>query len=133
MASFTRTVKLVAGLAKAVGVPLTTPVLAFSVSPAGKAPAVIVQAPYGATPPEALIAAEYTEPTIPDARLVGEIEIAGQTGVIVKALVAAQPLASNARTVNDAVAVEFGVPLITPVVELREAQLGKAPLLILKV
>ena len=40
--SFTRTVMDVAGLAEAVGVPLITPVLAFSVRPAGKAPLVTV-------------------------------------------------------------------------------------------
>ena len=61
----------------------------------------------------------------------GEIEIAGQVGVTVYALVAAQPLASTARTVKEAAAVELGVPLITPVVGLREAQLGNAPVLML--
>ena len=44
LASLTRTVTLVAGDTVAVGVPLTTPVLALSVNPAGNVPAVIVQA-----------------------------------------------------------------------------------------
>ncbi len=42
LASFTRTVIVVAGLAEAVGVPLMTPLLALSESPAGSVPAVIV-------------------------------------------------------------------------------------------
>ena len=43
LASLTRKVMLVAGLAEAVGVPLMTPVLVLSVSPAGRVPAVMVQ------------------------------------------------------------------------------------------
>ncbi len=42
LASFTRKVIVVAGLAEAVGVPLMTPVVALSVSPAGSVPAVTV-------------------------------------------------------------------------------------------
>ena len=42
LASFTRTVTEVEGLADAVGVPLITPVLALSVRPAGSVPAVTV-------------------------------------------------------------------------------------------
>ena len=44
LASLTRTVMEVAGLAEAVGVPLITPVLAFSVRPAGSVPLVTVHA-----------------------------------------------------------------------------------------
>jgi hypothetical protein len=42
LASFTRTVTEVEGLAEAVGVPLITPVLALRVRPAGSVPAVTV-------------------------------------------------------------------------------------------
>jgi hypothetical protein len=45
LASLTRTVMLVAGLAAAVGVPLMMPVPAPNVRPAGKVPAVMVQVP----------------------------------------------------------------------------------------
>ena len=72
-----------AGLTAAVGVPLIMPVLAFKVRPAGKVPAVIVQVPYGAGPPVAVSVWLYALPTVPCARLVGVIEMAGQTGVTV--------------------------------------------------
>ena len=79
--SLTRTVIEVAGLAAAVGVPLMMPVLAFNVRPAGNVPAVIVHVPYGPVPPVAVSDWLYTLPTVPCARLVGVMLIAGHTGV----------------------------------------------------
>ena len=54
LASLTRTVNEMAGLAEAVGVPLMMPVLALSDNPTGSPPEVIVQLEYGAVPPAAV-------------------------------------------------------------------------------
>lgn len=112
-ASVTVAVKLTA-LPAVVGVPLNTPELAFSPSPAGTVPAVVHA--NGAVPPDVAMVCVYTRPFVaPGSGDVGPVIVNAPFTVNVSVLVAVTPLPSVTVKVT-LVVVPVGVPLNTPAV-----------------
>ena len=114
----------------AVGVPAMTPLEAFSVSPAGKAPAETVQV-YGVVPPEAASVLEYATPTCPsgiqpvDSFKVGITMVSGRVAV----LVCTGLLESVTLNFRDAPATAtVGVPVMAPVEAFSDNPAGNVPL-----
>jgi hypothetical protein len=129
-ASVTFTVKLDVPVAE--GVPEITPVLAFSVRPAGKLPLLMLHV-YGVTPPVAVTVAEYATFTVPDGSdVVVIISVAGLI-VMLRFAVAVLLSASVTFTVKLEVSTVVGVPDITPVLAFSVSPAGKLPLLMLHV
>lgn len=126
--SFTCAVKFAVPLGP-VGVPLIAPVLAFSVSPAGKLPTVMLQV-YGGNPPLApKVVPGYTSFTAPVGS-VAAVTVSGPfTIVMLSACVAlcAGLLESTTFTVKLNTPVAVGLPLIAPVEAFCNKPVGNAP------
>jgi len=112
-----------------VGVPAMTPLEAFSVSPAGKAPAETVQV-YGVVPPEAASALEYAAPTCPSG--IQPVDSFKVAGVIVSTRVAVLVCTGLAESVTLKVSEApdtgtVGVPLMTAVEAFSDSPAGNVP------
>jgi hypothetical protein len=117
--------------AAAVGVPLMTPVDAFSERPAGIVPLVRAHV-YGVVPPVAASVVLYGEPTVPFGK---ELVVILTVEVIVRASVTVLDTIGDSESLtlklNEAAfAAAVGVPLITPLDALRESPAGSVPLVI---
>lgn len=112
----------------AVGVPDSTPVDAFKVAQAGRAPSDTLHV-NGATPPDAARVWEYAVPVTPDGIEVVEIAGADAATEMVSACVVVREPPSVTRIVNDAtvLVVEVGVPETTPVDVFKVIPAGSAP------
>jgi len=123
--SVTRNVKLLVPLPE--GVPEIIPVVAFSVRPVGRAPALTDQFS-GGTEPAAVTVAKYGTPAIALLRSVETIESVGLTVMLVgNVAVCAGVDASDTCNVKVTVPAAVGIPAITPVAALRDRPAGSAP------
>ena len=117
-------------VALAVGVPLSAPVAAFSVTPAGNAPEVIDHV-YGVMPPVAASVAAYATPTCPFGK--DGVVIVTVLAAILKVKLADFETAGDSESVTCAVIVKLpdavGVPLSAPA-ELSVTPAGNAPAVI---
>ena len=112
------------------GVPLTTPVDAFSVKPVGNVPAVSCQVK-GVVPPAARRVCEYAVPTTPFARDVVVTVSTGGAIVRLKLTLAVcavgEPESVTLKVSGVAVTGVLGVPLIKPVDAFSDNPAGKVP------
>jgi len=118
-------------VALAVGVPLSAPVAAFSVTPAGNAPEVIDHV-YGVMPPVAASVAAYATPTCPFGK--DGVVIVTVLAAILKVKLADFETAGDSESVTCAVIVKLpdavGVPLSAPVAPFSVTPAGRAPAVI---
>jgi hypothetical protein len=119
-------------VAAVVGVPEITPVLVFSVSPAGSDPAVMLHV-YGAVPPTAPSMNEYAVPTMPAGSGDVDVIVSFATIMMLRFAVAVLLSASVTFTVKLELPAVVGVPDITPVLEFSDNPAGNVPLLMLHV
>ena len=110
----------------AVGTPLMTPVLTLRDKPSGKAPAVIWKV-RGLVPPAALTVSAYSPPTAAAGKDAGLTVMAGQATPTTCDRVTEQPFASIARKVKLLLPTEDGVPVMAPLLALRDSPAGKLP------
>jgi len=130
-APFTPTKKL--DVPAAVGVPEITPVLAASVSPAGKLPCAMLHV-YGFVPLVAASVAEYAVPTVPPPRLVVVMRtMSAMYTTMLSACVTLWLALSTTITVKFDVAAVVGLPEITPVLAFSVNPAGSVPALTLHV
>ena len=106
------------------GVPLITPVDAFSASPPGSAPDTTDQL-YGPLPPVAASGWLYAVPDVPLARVV-VVTLIPETTVIESAWVSVCPALVTCAVKLD-VPAPLGVPVIAPVPALSDRPAGSAP------
>ena len=114
-----------------VGVPLITPVAGARVRPAGSDPAVTAKV-LVPPPPVVVSACVNGWPLVVGARAAGPTPSGSET-VRVSACAPVLPSASAAVTVKGKAPVAVGVPLMTPVAELRVRPAGSVPLVTAKV
>ena len=108
----------------AVGVPLSRPVDAFNVNPAGSVPLVTAQVIVAL--PDAANVCEYALPVWPDGN--GEtVVITGAEFTLRLICLDAVPKALVARTVRLLTAIAVGVPVMAPVALFNANPWGKAP------
>ena len=108
-----------------VGDPDMSPVVAFSVSPVGSVPALMMNA-YGAVPPVALIVWLYALSTVPFGSVGGAIaSVAATANATARCPVAPPP--SVAVIVKFEVVTVVGVPEITPVAAFNVSPAGRLP------
>ena len=108
-----------------VGTPLTVPLAVSRRRPVGSEPAEMLHT-YGAAPLVAASACEYDVPVVAGGMEAVVIE-GGVSTVMDNAFVPTRPTASVACTVMLLVPLEFGVPVIAPVVAFRLRPLGSVP------
>src|SRR3990172_2659869 len=126
LASVARTVKF--DVPAAVGVPLISPVVPLSVSPAGSAPTVTAHV-MGDLPPLLASVWLYARFTVPS---VSDVVVTDSAGYIVieSALSTYAPFVSVTRTVIFSVPDAVGVPLIAPVPLFKLSPSGSTPTVI---
>jgi hypothetical protein len=112
----------------AVGVPLSTPLAGFSVSPGGGVPALTTQL-RGSVPPEAARVSEYAPPTVPVGS--GEVVVIASAGLMVRvnARVAVAATLSVTWAVKVNVPAAVSMPLSAPLAGFSVNPGGGAPAL----
>jgi hypothetical protein len=114
-----------------VGVPVMAPVEELSDKPAGSDPEMTDQVKLDGLPVAAKLC-EYAAPIVPPGNEVvvmvgGVVVMVGEVIVMLRACVASGDTPFEARTVNEATAVDVGVPVIAPVEEFSDKPAGKDP------